>query len=410
MTQTNVIPFPAVRAEAVPKAAPASESTVNQGFDVKRYLPQTDSAKPIALVENNLGVHQIPHQIFEFLIKATESRVELAVFACILRYTSGYHRSTCEASTRFIADWTGLSQTSVRNGLVPLIAKKLVACLKKGNSFDDPSIYEVPVVKGYLESLQSAEPKKQPTSSNPASQIQKEQKKIESTPSQAVALNTLSAQYCAPPLLGTEHPVCSKKYNTNINTKKTLSESAVENRNHTTEQKPISVEIPKNISSYFSALTLPHKLMKEQKHFAGLRRLFSLQEISLGLDHVQKKGLPNGEPCHSPMAYLACSMPNVLPTIKAEIEAQQRQVQRQQKLTEEKAREQERESEESAQYAADVAEFEKAFPTVEQQQAYFVAFSKRFPLFAGKSNFLRGAAISEWGSQQRLNSNSFQRN
>ncbi len=130
MTQNNVIQFPLQA----------------QVFNLRQYAPQD---RPLELVESGSGTCNTPHQIVEFVIKATASRVEAAVLWCLIRYTLGFQRSQCETSYSFIGNWTGLSIASVRKGVESLLSSGLIVCLRPG-SFSQTAIYEIPVVRDHL--------------------------------------------------------------------------------------------------------------------------------------------------------------------------------------------------------------------------------------------------------------------
>jgi hypothetical protein len=164
--QTNVILFPnkpkTKEADLTPPAAPRLT-------DFTSFLPQGTEQ---ILIELSSGTHNIPHKLYEFMFKATESKVELVVFACLVRFTMGFHRSKCRASQSYICEWTGLGSSGVRRGLKTLIRKGLI-CVDKEASFEAMcSIYELPVVKWYLEfgcldARKPAEPEKDPKKSYP---------------------------------------------------------------------------------------------------------------------------------------------------------------------------------------------------------------------------------------------------
>lgn len=74
------------------------------------------------------------------------------------------------------------------------------------------------------------------------------------------------------------------------------------------------------IRRYFDDLRPQRKRESELNAFEEIRRDFSIQDIEASLEHIRKNGLPGGEICHSPMAYLASAMSEVLAIVRVEQE------------------------------------------------------------------------------------------
>lgn len=123
------------------------------GFQVERFFPD---GKEITFSEKD-GIFQIPHWLFEFCHKATQTRNELIIFQCLIRYTLGFRRSKVEASQTFIGQWTGLSESTVRRSMKGLLASGLVKQVAVGQACHEWGAYEVPIVKAYLSVKEKAE-------------------------------------------------------------------------------------------------------------------------------------------------------------------------------------------------------------------------------------------------------------
>ncbi|MBI3535259.1 MAG: hypothetical protein HY072_07220, partial [Deltaproteobacteria bacterium] len=83
--------------------------------------------------------------------------------------------------------------------------------------------------------------------------------------------------------------------------------------------KEISLsEFSEQLQNYFSYLKPQRKRESEKMAFEEIRKDFSIAEITKCLDYLKRKGLPGGDPCHSPMAYLATAMRDVLVIVQTE--------------------------------------------------------------------------------------------
>lgn len=351
MTQNNVIPFPVRRIESSQPEAGV--------FNIQNYLP---GGKQTQLIEVSKGTHQIPHKIFEFMIKVTESRAEMAVFACLMRYTLGFHRSTCEASHSFIAQWTGLPLSSVRRGLESLLKARLIVTTEEGVSFKESTVYQVPLIRDYLE---------KPDSKQAQYSAQNEQSSVQSEHSTMPKLST-------------------KKENTNI-TKEitTLTPHA----------------LPEYLKNYLSTLKPEQKRKREQKHFETLKNDYNVEDIAEAVKLLIEEGVPGtGDKCHSPFGFLACSMESVLSLINSRRDKSQKKEMKGQveAEAEKKLLEAQKEREENARIEANRTLFEKTFPTAEQQESIFSSFSSRYPFFKKGSYALKASAINEWASTHKV--------
>jgi hypothetical protein len=103
--------------------------------------------------EKGPGSLHIPHQLFEFAQKATSSRNELLIFNCLIRFSLGFHRTSCEAGYSFIAQWTGIDDSAnVRKSMKTLLAAGLIVKIREADSVRNiAAVYEIPVVRMFLD-------------------------------------------------------------------------------------------------------------------------------------------------------------------------------------------------------------------------------------------------------------------
>jgi hypothetical protein len=127
---------------------PSSSNTDLNYFDVTPFIP--NGASQSSPLKEKRGVFAIPHVIFEFRWKAIESKIELMVFDCLLRFTLGFHRAQCVASNSFIAEWTGLHPPNVRKALKGLMESGLIKRLEVGSVKHQAASFEIPLVRAYL--------------------------------------------------------------------------------------------------------------------------------------------------------------------------------------------------------------------------------------------------------------------
>ena len=73
-----------------------------------------------------MGYFLMDNDLFDAAAKAGFSLVERAVLDCLLRYTRGFQRETCEASASFIAGYAGRSLRGIQQGIASLIRKGVI--------------------------------------------------------------------------------------------------------------------------------------------------------------------------------------------------------------------------------------------------------------------------------------------
>ncbi len=364
----------------------------DQTFELRSYIPKE---KNVVLLESAKGTFQIPHRIFEFLFKAPETKSELIVLACLLRYTLGFHRSSCEASITFIIEWTGLCKSMVRSGLAGLLSKELIKLSAAGTKNQDSAIYEVPFVKAYLDSLKTSKELEHvsdnPKTENPTTIAtgQTEQKSAKEGANQA--------QNCA----RMEHTSEQIRHSTvlDLGTKK-------ENTNTTLNKKHTLQSLSEKLAKYFDELKPKAKRERELKNFESLSESYDLGDIEDSVTYLLDRGLPgSGEKCHSPMGFLACCMDSVLQIVQKEREQIEKKHTAKTYLEDRKRFEAELAVEEERQFQKNKEAFFRAFPSSESQNEYLKQIAKKYPFYREGSDGLLSAGISMWASSQNNKNN-----
>jgi hypothetical protein len=167
------------------------------------------------------------------------------------------------------------------------------------------------------------------------------------------------------------------------------------------------------IQNYFEGIKSVRKLESEKQAFLEIQSLHPIESIDKGLAYVLKNGTPpKGEPCHSPMAFLAKAINDVLTVAnKQEEEAQRRQNNvrlrqatidslKEKELTQ-AASDQEAEEQSAIQEQA----FIKKFPSENEQSEALLKYCHLFPMMNPRGQIYRKLAIAAWskGIQQGEN-------
>lgn len=155
-------------------------------------------------------------------------------------------------------------------------------------------------------------------------------------------------------------------------------------------------------TKYFDEVKPRRKRETELQAFRELKSDFSEADISLALEHVLKHGMPgSGEACHSPMAYLAKAIGQVLGIAKSGQEKQRQKQDRE--ATEIRAKEAQKAEEEREMQNSLLREqeFQKSFPGELEQAEVIANFGRKFPMLAQRGPLLRNLAISAWWDEMQ---------
>ncbi len=155
------------------------------------------------------------------------------------------------------------------------------------------------------------------------------------------------------------------------------------------------------LKNYFSEMKPKRKRETEFQAFKDLRSDFQEAEISMALEYLLKHGMPgSGEPCHSPMAYLAKAIGQILDAAKGSQEKQQKRLEREAAALQEKATREAEEEREKQDTEIREQAFTRTYPSEEEQAEAISQFGRRFPMLSQNGPLLRNLAISAWWDEQ----------
>lgn len=327
---------------------------------LQKYLPKDSELK----VENKRGDFMIPHEIFEFCQKAIKSKNELIVFNCLLRFTLGFHRDTCEAGYSFISEWSGLKdKQNIAKALKRLINSGLVQKIGEHDSRTlKGAIYQIPLVSEYLKN-----------------KVRGQLPVVDSTSGK-------NNQSLNQPLLSGQDDHSSvvdsttKKENSKKDKENSLSKSKVEN--------------------YLESLPVV-KSKKEREAFLSLKKNYSEGDIEACFLHLQAHGeLKTGEPCHSPLSYLSLAMNDVLKKIQDNDKKSRVGDQSQRFREENQQKEMERQKEEEV-FKLREAAFVGTFPNQESQMEQIEKMIEKLPMKVS-GELARRIAITTWWENNHI--------
>lgn len=158
-------------------------------------------------------------------------------------------------------------------------------------------------------------------------------------------------------------------------------------------------KVPEKLRSYFDEIKAPRKRESELTALEELRADFSDLDIADCLELVRQRGIrgPDGEAtrCHSPMAYLAKAMSELLSDVNARREFARQRADRDQQASEAAKRKVEQEAREAKEWVKKERAFKKAFPTEERQHEAISELCAGMP-FSRDGHAARTFAIGRW--------------
>ncbi|MEK6704566.1 MAG: hypothetical protein AABZ06_02150 [Bdellovibrionota bacterium] len=156
--------------------------------------------------------------------------------------------------------------------------------------------------------------------------------------------------------------------------------------------------LPEKLRTYFADLKPQRKRESEEMAFEEIRRDFTHEDVAKCLDYLKRKGLPGGNPCHSPMAYMATAMTDILAIVKTEEALENARAENAARQKEEQRLDAETKAREQQEWVAKERAFNKTYPDEERQNEIIreICRSKHFPL---KGQASRAFAISSWWSR-----------
>jgi len=155
-------------------------------------------------------------------------------------------------------------------------------------------------------------------------------------------------------------------------------------------------QISENLRTYFDQLRPERKRESEQRAFEEIRHDFTTADIESALDHVRTNGLPGGEPCHSPMAYLASAISDVLAIVKTKQEINQKRAEKAALIESERRQEAEKEALERQEWDRRERAFNSAFADDNRQQEVIAELCREHKFFTTRGPAARSFAVSSW--------------
>lgn len=144
-----------------PKAAIDSkiavESTVYpEEIEIVKPLPKTEERPKPKWIEPVIpaqdGFFQIPHEIYQYTQVALRTKNEIRVYNCLLRFSLGFRRDTCEASHSFIAEYIKIKdEKAIKDIIKRLISRGLIEIARPHDTKSSrPTTYRVVKVTEHL--------------------------------------------------------------------------------------------------------------------------------------------------------------------------------------------------------------------------------------------------------------------
>ena len=343
-------------------------------FTLKNPSVPTKESKEILLTENQESQVEIPAHLIQRAIQSCETKTELVVYMTIVRYALGFNRDRCTVSRRFIAKWTGLQFQNVGRGVEGLIVKGLIEKLPESNA-KHGDVYKILHISGVSEAGKTSLTRNQNdyTQASRCNQLENTQGVIN--------LITESNQV--------DYGVSSERLRSVINPITKNKKEDLE------ESSSVSEKLEKHIQHFNEA----HLRRIEKRSLDQLLERFSCLEIELALEHAQKRGTISGEQLKLPLKYLATgsSMENILALLNKSQLEQQRVAQFMVITSQSKAESEERERIAKVREVQAIEQFERAFPTQNDQEFYVKSYvEKSFKTLRPSSKIARSLAILHW--------------
>ncbi len=294
--------------------------------------------------------------LLQFAAKNCETKTELQIFLCLIRFTVLEDRERCLASKSYIAKWTGLDPSNVKRGVEGLIARKLILKIKS----DVCSEYEIFFPKGG-----QVDPGR----------------------------GNLTPVTLTPPQ-GHGDPSRENKVSTQV------SEIA-KSRGQPDPRAGVEVT-PNRVSElmikYIQSLKATSKLYPEKNALQQLLEFAIPSELDRCFLYLEKNGaVGDGKKCLMPLSYLLKSFDRVL-ELASEKGAQESRVLELKTLADgQLEREREKLQLEEDRYAKAQAAFALAYPSEDaQKEALTPIIQSKFKFSSGNSKLVRRLAVLKW--------------
>jgi hypothetical protein len=319
--------------------------------------PSPSETDPVKFEQGRPGFTQVPHAVLR-LAGLFEEPIDFMVYLHLFTFSWGYQRETVDMGLTQLERFTGAARNTVRRSLDRLSEKRWIIEVQKQEPGQVSRKWKV----------------RNPAPKDPENTGSKTDR-VKHGPGQ-----TLTPRGSNP------DPVTGSKMDPYIESSK---QSFKETLSPETEE----------LRKYFDSIKAPRKRESELKAFRELRAAHPEADISVAFAHVQSRGVgEKGEPCHSPMAYLAKAIESVIRVVREGCESRRRQ--REQLLQAENAerlREQELAYEERQHQEREEALI-ATYPEAEAREQALRPYLDRFSGFMRQPELIRRLAIRAWRS------------
>lgn len=330
-----------------------SELSEEHKLHVRRVTEQDSSVALESRAVEGLekGYTRIPNPVLMRLVTGDFTRNEIKVALIIARFTISFRREFAPLSKKVLERQTGLRGAAILDAVSGLVKKGLIQ-KQQGNQYRPnmlglilPEAWEGPghpTKKETGPAISSAHPKNTSPSEN---------SKIEN------------------------HPVAEKPPHpqvVNLAQGEGTNSTSFKDINKYKNNNSLS-EIPKTLQDYFQNLKPLKKRESEWKALEELKRDYQVHDIVDCLALLKRRGVRAGhwgefQACHSPMAYLAKAMNEVLLEVVRSRNMKSLEETRPDREVQQKNKELELKKLEAQQWLGKVQAFERAYPSREAQQ------------------------------------------
>jgi hypothetical protein len=155
----------------------------------------------------------------------------------------------------------------------------------------------------------------------------------------------------------------------------------------------------KSLREYFASIAEPRKRKSELMALQELLGAYSEADILIATRHVQAHGIgERGEPCHSPMAFLAKAIESVLVKAREASQAADMARSREVAARERQRLESEREKQEQQELDRKLREFDQAFPDSGEQRRVIQRLTQAIPALPEPARRIMAATVWAKGS------------
>ncbi len=341
------------------------EAQPDQVSELRRATEQDSSVVLEARACEGLakGYTRLPNSLLMKMANGDLTRGEIKILLLIARFTISFQRKLAPLSKTVLERQSGLRGAGVLEALSGLVAKKLI--VKEQGDQHRPNMLGLVLPADWDQITSKSE-----TPAVKSTQVQK--------PTAGEVAKTTPAPV--------ENPAPFKDI------------KLYSNKNSHSQG-------PASLRKYFDEVIPKRKRETEIQAFRELKSDFAETDISLALEHLRKQGMPgSGEHCHSPMAYLAKAMGQILELAKAGQEKQRQKHEREEigaRARAEKAAQKDAEDERERQNAIVREEaFLRAFSTEAEQAEAIAKYGRKYPVLSQSGLLLRNLAITEWWESQ----------